>query len=106
MSYLVFATVVLIILGVACMMFDEKYDNFALAFTGIASLIIGFILVIIVAIAGYCWVASETKARIINNEYGTKYTKEDIFYGHDVIDTIQQIKRQRIEINGNIMRDK
>jgi len=38
------------------------------------------------------------KARMINREYGTEYTAEEVFYAEDIIDTIQQIKRTRIDI--------
>jgi hypothetical protein len=51
------------------------------------------------------WVASDHKARILNNEYGTNYTQEDVFYASDVIDTIRNLDRKRIEINGDLMRD-
>jgi hypothetical protein len=50
------------------------------------------------------WVASDHKARILNNEYGTSYTQEDVFYASDVIDTIRNLDRKRIEINGDLMR--
>jgi hypothetical protein len=59
---------------------------------------------------GFCvslsvsWVASDHKARILNNEYGTGYTQEDVFYASDVIDTIRNLDRTRIEISGDLMR--
>ena len=46
--------------------------------------------------------ASETKASLINREYNTTYTTEEVFYASDVIDTIRELDRTRIEINGNI----
>jgi hypothetical protein len=49
--------------------------------------------------------ASEHKMHIINREYQTNYTREEIFYASDVIDTIRELDRKRIELNGNIMRD-
>ena len=56
------------------------------------------------AFAGWSWMAAESKAQIINREYGTKYTREEIFYASDVIDTIREIDRKRIEVNGDVMR--
>ena len=40
---------------------------------------------------------------IINSERGTNYTREDVLYASNVIDTIHQINRKRVEINGNVM---
>lgn len=54
--------------------------------------------------AGWSWYASGYKAEIINREYGTKYTREEIFYASDVIDTIREIDRKRIEVNGDVIR--
>jgi len=52
------------------------------------------------------WQASAYKVAIINREYGTKYTREEIFYATNVIDTIREIDRKRIEINGNVLKGK
>ena len=65
--------------------------------TGIASISYAF--------AGWSWIAAESKAQIINREYGTKYTREEIFYASDVIDTIREIDRKRVEVNGDLLRD-
>ena len=64
-----------------------------------------------VTIICYCylvweWQASAYKVAIINREYGTKYTREEIFYATNVIDTIREIDRKRIEINGNVLKGK
>ena len=58
------------------------------------------------AFAGWSWIASEHKAQIINREYGTAYTREEIFYASDVIETVRQLERKRYEINGNISQEK
>lgn len=57
-----------------------------------------------VACTTWDWFAAESKAQIINREYGTDYTREEVFFASDVIDTIREIDRKRIEINGDIMR--
>lgn len=57
------------------------------------------------AFAGWIWIAADAKARIINREYSTNYTREEIFFASDVIETIREIDRKRIEINGDLMRD-
>ena len=43
------------------------------------------------------------KADLINAEYGTSYTREQMFFASDIIDTVREIKRQRVELNGNLM---
>jgi len=57
------------------------------------------------AFAGWSWLAAGYKAEIINREYKTNYTREEIFYANDIIDTIREIQRKRIEVNGNILRE-
>lgn len=56
------------------------------------------------AVLGLDWISAGYKARIINREYGTHYTQEEVFYASDVINTIRQIQRNRIELNGNLMK--
>lgn len=58
------------------------------------------------AVAGWSWIAADSKARIINREYGTNYTREEIFYASDVIDTIREIDRKRVEVNGDLMQER
>ena len=72
--------------------------------------ILGFLGAFVVVISlvayifyGWDYIASEYKANIINREYKTNYTRYEVFYANDVIDTIQQINRQRIELNGNLI---
>lgn len=66
--------------------------------------VIGFCGLILYSAGGYQWIASETKAEIINREYGTKYTQKEVFYASDVIETIRELKRTRIEVNGDLMK--
>ena len=80
---------------------SEWYNAFAAILAVLLSIATGFTTI------AYCfciweWNASAYKAQIINREYGTNYTREEIFYAHDVIDKIQELNRQRIEINGNL----
>lgn len=71
---------------------------------------IGIIMVIVSAcgllhysIIGYSWFAAEYQARLINQEFGTEYTQEEVFWASDVIDEIRELQRNRIEVNGNVM---
>jgi hypothetical protein len=80
----------------------EKFDSiflFMLAFIVALTAAAGSMFL---AIKGYDYVAAKHKAEIINSEYGTDYTKEQVFYAEDVIDTMRQIQRNRVEINGNL----
>lgn len=54
---------------------------------------------------GWAWLSAEHKATIINREYGTAYTQEEIFYAESVIDTIRQLDRKRYEVNGDLFRE-
>jgi hypothetical protein len=75
--------------------------------SGLIGVCLGFITAICtIAFIVLSWeyVAADYKAKIINREYGTTYTAKEIFYANDVIDTIRQIDRQRVEINGNILK--
>lgn len=44
------------------------------------------------------WTAAKYKVNIINREYDTSYTREELFYAKDVIETIKQLDRSRLEI--------
>lgn len=65
--------------------------------------IIGFFGLIAYCFVGFNYFAAEHQAKIINREYQTNYTQTEVFYASDVIDTMKQINRERIELNGNIM---
>lgn len=58
------------------------------------------------AFTSWSWMASEAKANIINREYKTNYTREEVFFASDVIDTIRHLERRRIEVNGDLFREK
>lgn len=85
---------------------SRTLKTFSLA-EGIAvflSIVTGVILVIF-SIMGCLYIGASYKADIINREYQTDYTTAEIFYAGEVIETIRQIQRTRIEINGDVMRD-
>ena len=49
------------------------------------------------------WIASKHKMAIVNREYKTSYTREEIYFASDVIDQIRELDRKRLEINGNLI---
>ena len=65
--------------------------------------VFGFFGLALYALAAFNYVGAGQKAEIINREYGTNYTQKEVFYASDVIETIREMKRQRIELNGNLI---
>jgi hypothetical protein len=109
MGFIVFGIVMAIILVIVFSVWasqDCEWHNILAAILAVLLGIATAITVICFCFIVWSWKASEYKAKIINSEYDTSYTREEIFYGSDVIETIRQLDRTRIEINGNIMRDK
>lgn len=72
---------------------------------GILLAISSGILAIVYAFAGWGYIASGYKTSIINREYQTNYTREEVFWASDVIETIRELDRKRVELNGDIMRE-
>ena len=62
-----------------------------------------FIFAIVLAIVAIGLHSAKFKADILNREYNTSYTTEEVYYGRSVIDTIRELDRQRIEVNGDIL---
>lgn len=87
---------------------DDKYGfiGFAATSAGVIGLFIAFMALLFYVVMGWSWVASGTKAELLNREYGTHYTREEIFFASDVIDTIRELDRKRIEVNGDLFREK
>lgn len=106
-------TLILIAIVVAALMawllvwkFSNGYSGWAFLATlagGFLALTAGISAVAYVFVA-WAWFASEYQANIINREYGTNYTQEEVFWASSVIDTVRELNRKRIEVNGNVMR--
>jgi hypothetical protein len=62
--------------------------------------IFGFIVYLAVA---WGYFASGYKADIINKEYGSNYTQEQVFYASGVIEEIRNLDRKRIQLDGNLI---
>lgn len=69
---------------------------------GAIGVVFGLILYITM---GWSWFASEYKADILNAEYGTNYSAKQVFFASDVIDTVRELDRKRVEVNGDLFRD-
>jgi hypothetical protein len=87
---------------------DARYGFFAGAamLLGAAGVLISFVVLLFYISIGWDWLASGTKAELLNREYGTHYTLEEIFFASDLIDTIRDLDRKRIEVNGDLFREK
>lgn len=109
--YIITAIVAACITLAFIMFFRNKDDNLGFIWTlravvGICACIVALVLFVIGTAVTYDWVGAKYKRDIINREYGTTYTREEIFFGKDVIEAIRNLDRQRYEVNGNLMRDK
>lgn len=96
-----------IISGVLFLWGDDGYKkrHTLAAVAGIFGLIASGISAVVYSFAGWGWIAAEHKADIINREYGTTYTRAEVFYASDVIETVRQLDRKRYEINGDLARE-
>ena len=73
---------------------------------GITGLVIGIGLLCVYVFAAFTYFAAGYKKDIINREYKTDYTQEEVFYASDVIETVRELNRSRVEINGDLLKDK
>jgi hypothetical protein len=67
---------------------------------------IGFGGLIAYAFLSLNYYGAKHKMNIVNREYGTSYTQEEIFYASGVIDTIRELERKRLELNLGSKHDK
>ena len=65
--------------------------------------VLGFIGLCFYALIAFDYLAAEHKANIINREYGSSYSQLEVFYASDVIDTVRELNRKRIEVNGDLI---
>ncbi len=109
MIYLVIASIALAIVGCFGMRYSlDRYTGLGLA-TGIAGFIACFaggIGLIAVILCGVSWQGAKVQAQLINREYGSNYTQEEVFYASESIDIIRELDRKRIEVNGDFRRER
>jgi hypothetical protein len=97
MTYIIFGMIVLLIaLGITAWYARENENTFAIFLTIILSTLT------VLSVFTWSWVAAGYKANIINREYNTNYTQEEVFYAKEVIETIKNLERNGYEINGNL----
>ena len=84
---------------------EDSYSDIAL-FVAVVGFAVSGTSAVSLFLAGFSFAAADYKANIINREFGTSYTSAEVFFAEDVISVIREIKRDRIELNGNILEKK
>jgi branched-subunit amino acid permease len=105
MTWLLIGVAISVVLVIALAIISCNSDS---VISGIGAVLLGvptIIALITIMVLAFDFKAAEYKAAIINREYKTQYTRDEVFYGHDVIDTIRQLDRKRVELNGDIIKD-
>ena len=99
MIYLMIGSIVCLCFGY---LFVSRQDNELFGFVGGVLGTFGSVALIVVTACGYPYIAAGYEKDIINREFGTDYTQQQVFYASGVIDEIRELKRQRIELNGSL----
>lgn len=92
--------------SIALLHYSDNFDGIfevlaeAVGFMGVIASAISALTGLLLA---FSWFAASYQAQIINREYGTQYTQEEVFYASSVIDTVRMLDRKRIEVNGNLL---
>ena len=68
-----------------------------------ACALIGMLGLVMYAGLALYYFGAEHKAEVINREFGTNYTQQEVFYAEGVIDAIREVQRQCVEINGDLI---
>lgn len=108
MVVLIIVSVVLVALTVFLIAMGAKslnpYEDF-MVLTGLLTCILAVVAICITGFVGFGIFSSTYKADILNKEYGSEYTAEEVFFAGDVIDIIRELDKDRIEVNGNLFKD-
>jgi cytochrome b subunit of formate dehydrogenase len=103
MLYILLAIIAGVVFEIVLYKIQENSDSFwAVVLVAVFGVALG-VSISAYVFAGFNWFAAEHKANIINREYGTNYTAQEVFWAEGVIETIRQIDRQRYELNGNLL---
>jgi len=94
--------------GIACIILSFKLngdeDSF-LTWIGCLFLVIAIIWFIVFAIIIPGYKGAETKAKIINNQYGTEYTADEVFWAGGTIDKLIRTENDLKDNNQKIELD-
>lgn len=105
--YLVALVVFALLSLVMACYFADGYSgpSFIAHMFGVFGCIVSLVGLVILAVMGVSWTGASHQAAIINREYGTNYTQAEVFYASSVIDTVRELQRRRVEVNGDVFRD-
>lgn len=111
MSFLVLMFIVIVVaFAVGVNTLTLSGDSGSVLVAGLGALLGGSLVVasaisfLVYILLSFDYVASEHKAKILNEEYGTSYTQQEVFFASSVIDTVRELDRKRIEVNGDLMK--
>jgi len=100
-AIIVAAVLVVVLFRYSCSGYQGRHTV-----AGIAGVVLALgtgVTAVVYAVAGLDYIAADYKADIINREFHTNYTQAEVFFASDVIDTIRELDRKRIELNGSLM---
>lgn len=103
MILILIALIVLAVLGFVLLAWANENDIFAAFVVGLICVMGAGLGLIAYLFSGWSYMAAEYKADIINREYGTNYTQAEVYWAADVIDTVRELNRKRIELNGDLL---
>lgn len=106
MTLILIALITLAVLGFVLLFMADGWDSFVAFLIGILCVTAAGVGLIVYSFAGWQYMAAEYKVGIINREYGTNYTQAEVYWAADVIDTVRELDRKRIELNGDLLGDK
>jgi len=98
--------IITVIVGTLLLRWSDENHGFFSGIAGVALLFAAGITSICFCFTVWSWYASDYRAQIINREYGTNYTREEVFFASNVIDTVRELDRKRVEVNGNVFTGK
>lgn len=104
---LILAAIIFLTL-ISCFLFrytQNQYGFWGDVLGTFSLVLIGFSgsFMVLYIILGFAWFSAEYEVNIVNREYGTNYTQEEMFWAANVINTVRELKRDRIEVNGNLI---
>jgi len=97
---------VIIVIIVIISAFAIERDNDMLQMVGGVSLILSGLALLTYLIFLCFYVGAGYKADMLNREFGTEYTQQEVFWAGGTIEEVRQMKRSRYEIYGDLLRDK
>lgn len=106
MTYLIYAALCNtgLLLSAFFLFCTEKYSK-----TQLLGAMLGYVagvLYIILTIFSYGYVKASVQAELINAQYGTEYTTNQIYFASDIIDEVSEAKRSRIDMRSHISKEK